>query len=143
MHSPPLGGCGLPILPSSQSNFGAYSPLPPHVLKTEWGSTSRNDLIRFHSTEQHRAPDRGALRCACKHRVDEYPPRRSAAAVPPTSRHHDRYLNRGHGARLTWHHGIPFRYADPLADLGALVGRIAGIAVAAASLRLTRLAADS
>jgi len=39
--------------------------------------------------------------------------------------------------------GIPFRYADPLADLGALVGRIAGIAVAAASLRLTRLAADS
>ena len=38
--------------------------------------------------------------------------------------------------------GIPFRYADPLADLGALVGRIAGVAVAAACLRLTRLAAE-
>jgi hypothetical protein len=38
--------------------------------------------------------------------------------------------------------GIPFRYADPLADLGALVGRIAGIAIAASCLRLTRLAAE-
>lgn len=34
--------------------------------------------------------------------------------------------------------GIPFRYADPLADLGALVGRVAGIAVAAGVLRLVR-----
>jgi len=38
--------------------------------------------------------------------------------------------------------GIPFRYADPLADLGALVGRIAGVAVAVACLRLTRLATE-
>ena len=34
--------------------------------------------------------------------------------------------------------GIPFRYADPLADLGALVGRVAGIAVATGVLRLLR-----
>lgn len=34
--------------------------------------------------------------------------------------------------------GIPFRYADPLADLGALVGRLSGIAMAAGALRLLR-----
>lgn len=34
--------------------------------------------------------------------------------------------------------GIPFRYVDPLADLGALVGRAAGVALAAASSRLAR-----
>jgi hypothetical protein len=38
--------------------------------------------------------------------------------------------------------GIPFRYADPLADLGALVGRASGIAVAAAAIRLVRPVAD-
>ena len=34
--------------------------------------------------------------------------------------------------------GIPFRYADPLADPGALVGRLSGIAMAAGALRLLR-----
>ena len=34
--------------------------------------------------------------------------------------------------------GIPFRYADPLTDLGALVGRASGIAVSVAALRLVR-----
>lgn len=34
--------------------------------------------------------------------------------------------------------GIPFRYADPLADLGALVGRASGVAVATAAIRLVR-----
>jgi hypothetical protein len=39
--------------------------------------------------------------------------------------------------------GIPFRYADPLADLAAIVGRLAGVAIAIAVIRLCRASADS
>ena len=39
--------------------------------------------------------------------------------------------------------GIPFRYADPLADLAAIVGRLAGVAIAIAVIRLCRESADS
>jgi hypothetical protein len=39
--------------------------------------------------------------------------------------------------------GIPFRYADPLADLAAIVGRLAGVAIALAVIRLCRESAES
>jgi len=39
--------------------------------------------------------------------------------------------------------GIPFRYADPLADLAAIVGRLAGVAIALAVIRLCRDSADA
>ena len=38
--------------------------------------------------------------------------------------------------------GIPFRYADPLADLAAIVGRLAGVAIAIAVIRLCRESAE-
>ena len=39
--------------------------------------------------------------------------------------------------------GIPFRYADPLADLAAIVGRLAGVAISLAVIRLCRESAES
>ena len=39
--------------------------------------------------------------------------------------------------------GIPFRYADPLADLAAIVGRLAGVAISLAVIRLCRESVDS
>ena len=39
--------------------------------------------------------------------------------------------------------GIPFRYADPLADLAAIVGRVAGVAISLAVIRLCRESVDS
>ncbi len=105
-----------------------------------WGQ--RVEIISFVSLPQNISMLAVAALCVAIARI-------VMAPVHPDDRPGDRWLVRlGRtvggvaiiviGLALLGIGGIPFRYADPLADLGALVGRASGIAVAAAALRLVR-----